>query len=88
MNQAKQDIDVSFEQLVQACENQPNWILSLIEENVIEAPAVPQQANYSGYHLAMVRRSWRIHRDFDASAAATALILDLLAELDDLRRRI
>ncbi|MDF7675709.1 chaperone modulator CbpM [Neisseriaceae bacterium ESL0693] len=87
MNQAKQDIDVSFEQLVQACDNQRHWVLSLIEENVIDVSEPAQKAHYNGFHLAVVRRSWRIHRDFDASAAATALILDLLTELDDLRRR-
>lgn len=87
MNPFQQDINVTFEQLVQACDNQPNWVLNLIEENVIDAPAKPQQAQYSGFHLAIVRRAWRIHRDFDASAPATALILDLLTELDDLRRR-
>lgn len=88
MNAIKQDIEVSFEQLVQACDNQPNWVLNLIAENVIDAPATPQQASYSGFHLSVVRRAWRIHRDFDASAAATALILDLLTELEDLRHRV
>ncbi|WP_239349949.1 chaperone modulator CbpM [Snodgrassella communis] len=81
------DVELSFDDLVRACDNQSNWILSLIDESVIPVEQEPQLARYTGYHMAIARRAWRIHRDFNASASATALILQLLDELEDLRRR-
>lgn len=88
MNKNRQDVELEFNDLVRACENQSGWILSLIEESVIPADKIPEQTRYTGYHMAIARRAWRIHRDFDASASATALILQLLDELEDLRRRV
>ncbi|PIT57465.1 chaperone modulator CbpM [Snodgrassella alvi] len=87
MNNNQQDIELSFDDLVRACDNQSNWILSLIAESVIPVEQEPQLARYTGYHMAIARRAWRIHRDFDASASATALILQLLDEVEELRRR-
>lgn len=80
------DIDFSFDELVDACGNGPDWIISLIEEEVITIHGNPAQARYNGAALARIRRASRIHRDFDASASATALILQLLDELESLRR--
>lgn len=88
MSENIQDIELAFDDLVRGCDNQSNWILSLIEESVIPAGETPQLSRYSGYHLTIARRAWRIHRDFDASPSATALILELLDELEDLRRRL
>ncbi|WP_066569263.1 chaperone modulator CbpM [Snodgrassella sp. CFCC 13594] len=87
MSQYDQDVELSFNELVRACGDQSDWVLSLIQENVITISGEPHQAHYSGYHLAQVRRAYRIHRDFNASASATALILELLDELEELRRR-
>lgn len=87
MNNIQQDIELSFDDLVRACDNQSSWVLSLIAESVIPSTQKPELARYTGYHMAIARRAWRIHRDFDASASATALILQLIDEVEDLRRR-
>ena len=79
------DVQLSFEELVHACDNDRQWVVSLIEENAISISGEPHLATFSGYQLARVRRARRLHRDFDASAAA-ALILELLDELEELRK--
>lgn len=81
-----QDINLSFAEIITTCHCEPEWLLSLIEESVLDIEGNPQQARYTGYHLTLVRRSLRIRRDFSASAPATALILDLLEELNTLRK--
>lgn len=81
-----QDIYLSFSEIVSASDCEPEWVLSLIEESVIIVDGEPQRATYSGAQLTLLRRAQRIRRDFDASAAATALILELLDELETLRR--
>ncbi|WP_227428962.1 chaperone modulator CbpM [Psychrobacter sp. I-STPA6b] len=42
--------------------------------------------HFSGYQLATVRRASRLSRDFDASVPAIGLILELLAEVEQLRQ--
>ncbi|KGQ71118.1 MerR family transcriptional regulator [Chelonobacter oris] len=85
MNQ-EQDIQLTFDEIVRACDNNVDWVVSVIEEEIISIHGNPQQASFSGFQLARLRRAHRISRDFDAGAAATALILQLLDELEVLRK--
>ena len=81
-----QDIYLTFSEVITTCNCEPEWLVSLVEESAISIDGEPQQAQYSGYQLAQIRRALRIRRDFEASAPATALILELLEELQRLRR--
>ncbi len=82
------DIQLSFDEVLRACDGESQWVISLIEEAVIEINGDPQQATFSGYQLSRIRRAQRISRDFDASPPAAALILQLLDELEDLRKLV
>ena len=72
------DIQLSYREIIRACDSDDNWFTSIIETDIIHVSGDPQQATY--------RRAHRISRDFEASAPATALILQLLDELDALRK--
>lgn len=78
------DLVMTLDELVAACGQERQWVLALIEENIIEYE-VPEQQQFSGYQLSTVRRASRLSRDFDASVPAIGLILDLLAEVEMLR---
>ncbi len=80
------DIQLSFNELVQVCDSEPQWVVSLIDEEIIQVSGDPQQTTFSGYQLSRIRRAQRISRDFEASVPATALILQLLDELEKLRK--
>ena len=82
----EQDIKLSYLEIIRACDSDDNWFTSIIEADIIHVSGDPQQATYDGYQLARIRRAHRISRDFEASAPATALILQLLDELDALRK--
>ena len=82
----EQDIKLSYHEIIRACDSDDNWFTSIIEADIIHVSGDPQQATYDGYQLARIRRAHRISRDFEASAPATALILQLLDELDTLRK--
>ncbi|MDO4643817.1 MAG: chaperone modulator CbpM [Cardiobacteriaceae bacterium] len=84
--QEEQDIQLTFHDIVRACDDNSDWLMSVIETEIVSIQGNPQQAIYSGYQLARIRRAWRISRDFEASATATALILQLLDELENLRK--
>jgi len=80
------DIQLSYREIIRACDHDADWLLRIIEADVISISGAPEAATYSGYQLARIRRAHRISRDFEASAPATALILQLLDELDELRK--
>ena len=81
-----QDIQLSYHEIIRACGDDADWLVRIIEADIIHVSGDPQTATYSGYQLARIRRAHRISRDFEASAPATALILQLLDELDELRK--
>ncbi len=81
-----QDIQLSYHEIIRACGDDADWLVSIIEADIIHVSGDPQAATYSGYQLARIRRAHRISRDFEASAPATALILQLLDELENLRK--
>ena len=81
-----QDIQLTYHEIIRACGDDADWLVRIIEADIISVSGDPMQATYSGYQLARIRRAHRISRDFEASAPATALILQLLDELDELRK--
>ena len=79
------DIIMTFDELVSACGQEPQWIIALIEENIIEYD-VPESEKFTGYQLTTVRRASRLSRDFEASVPAIGLILELINEVEQLRQ--
>lgn len=79
------DIIMSLDELVSTCGQERQWVIELIEENIIEYD-VPEREQFTGYQLTTVRRASRLSRDFNASVPAIGLILELLDELEQLRQ--
>ncbi|MDO4879190.1 MAG: chaperone modulator CbpM [Neisseria sp.] len=80
------DITLTFEEIVAASRCRREWLLELIEEDIISIGGTPEQSTYSGFHLARVRRAQRLSRDFDAGIPALGLIMRLLDEVEELRK--
>lgn len=65
------------------------WILSLVEEGVIEPVSGDQKHwQFRGYCLRRVRIVQRLESDLGLNLAGAALALELLEELEVLRNRI
>ena len=79
------DIIMSLDELVSTCGQERQWVIELIEEDIIEYD-VPDREQFTGYQLTTVRRASRLSRDFEASVPAIGLILELLDELEQLRQ--
>ena len=80
------DITLNFEEIVRIGQCRREWLLELIEEGIISIEGRPEQAQFSGFQLARVRRAARISRDFDAGIPALGLIMRLLDEVEELRK--
>ena len=76
-------------QLSRACGMPAEWILSLVEEGVIE-PLGPDQTqwHFRGYCLRRVRIVQRLQADLGINLAGAALALELLEEVEALRQRL
>ncbi len=85
MNQ-EYDVQLTFNEIVRACNDDRDWVVNVIEEEIISVSGRPDEAVFSGFQLARLRRARRISRDFEASIPATALIMQLLDELESLRK--
>ena len=51
------DIQLSYREIIRACDSDDNWFTSIIEADIIHVSGDPQQATYNGYQLARIRRA-------------------------------
>ena len=76
-------------QLCRACDVHADWIISIVEESIIE----PQGKNirlwrFSGKSMLRARSALRLERDLGVNLAGIALALDLMEELENLRAQM
>ena len=80
---------LTLEQLCQACGAQTEWVISLVEESIIEPQGNEIHLwRFSGASLVRVRSALRLQRDLGVNLAGIALALDLMEELENLRAQI
>ncbi|MEQ1637966.1 MAG: chaperone modulator CbpM [Methylococcales bacterium] len=76
-------------ELCRACGAHADWIISLVEESIIEPHGNEIRTwRFSGVSLVRARSALRLQRDLGVNLAGIALALDLLEELDSLRAQI
>lgn len=84
-----EDDCLTLEQLSHACGVQTDWIVSLVEESIIEPQGDEIHLwRFSGTSLVRVRSAQRLQRDLGVNLAGIALALDLMEELENLRCRL
>ena len=79
---------LALEEFASACEATPDFIEALLLEGVLQPARPAPDLGFGGEELARVRRLKRLMRDFDASLAAAAVMLDLLDEIEHLRGQL
>jgi chaperone modulatory protein CbpM len=78
--------DLTLGQLCRACGVHAEWVISLVEESIIEPQGDELRSwRFSGASLVRVRSALRLQRDLGVNLAGIALVLDLLEELERLR---
>jgi chaperone modulatory protein CbpM len=82
------DMDISLCEICQVCGVTAEHILDMVDEGVI-APQTgksPRRWRFGGKAVTRVQVALRLQRDLRVNLAGAALILDLLEELQELRR--
>lgn len=77
---------LTLAQLCRACGVHADWVISLVEESIIEPQGDEIRAwRFSGVSLMRVRSALRLQRDLRVNLAGIGLVLDLLEELERFR---
>jgi len=84
-----EDDSLTLEQLCHACGVHADWVISLVEESIIEPQGNEIHVwRFSGASLVRVHSALRLQRDLGVNLAGIALALDLMEELEHLRTQL
>ena len=77
----------SMREICRACGTDKRFVLELVAEGIIEPLDEADDWRFSGEALVRARSAQRLMRDLGVNLPGVALALDLLDELERLRRR-
>ena len=72
----------------QACGQSPEWVLQLLEYEILPARSDMRIHQFFADEVTRARRAFRLQRDFEASLSAVAMMLDLIDEVQTLRKQV
>ncbi|SPL71005.1 chaperone modulator CbpM [Acinetobacter stercoris] len=72
----------------QVCGQSPDWVLQLLEYDILPARPEDRIHQFFGEDVARARRAFRLQRDFEASFSAVAMMMDLIDEVQQLRKQV
>lgn len=85
----EEDVEFTLVQLSAACRADVEQVKALVEEGVLTPHGAQwQQWRFDGATLQRARVALRLTRDLELNAAGTAMVLDLLDEIEMLRSRL
>jgi chaperone modulatory protein CbpM len=82
-----ESVEFSLAELCSACSVSEALVVEIVAEGIVEPSGYePSQWRFSGVALTRVQRVVRLQQDFGVNLPGAALALDLLEELERLRR--
>ena len=88
----EEEIELTLDELCQACGVDETWLMSLVEEGILEPQQSPQQeevqVRFTGICIQRVRTVHRLQQDLGVNLAGAALALELLEEIETLKARM
>lgn len=85
----EEDVELTLAELCCACQVPAERVFELVQEGIVESLGRnPAQWRFRGISVYRVRSALRLERDLEVNVAGAALALDLLEEIENLRRRL
>ncbi|EDZ44652.1 conserved hypothetical protein [Rhodobacterales bacterium Y4I] len=82
-------VSLSLDELCRFCQADRNWIIDLVEHGVLEPEGASVQSwQFHSVSIARAKKARRLNRDLGVNTAGVALVLDLLAEREEMLRRL
>ena len=80
-------VELSLTELCSSCGVSEQLVVEIVAEGIVEPRgSEPRQWRFSGVAVSRVRRVVRLQYEFDVNLPGAALALDLLEEIERLRR--
>jgi chaperone modulatory protein CbpM len=89
-----ESVELSFQELCDACAGSEEWIVQLVEEGALEPLNFAGQAQqteqwrFTAISLHRAQTARRLQRDLQINPAGVALALDLLEQIDQLQTQL
>lgn len=84
-----EDTWFSLDDLSHACQVERTHVLVLVQEGVLQPEGdTPENWRFTGPALRRARTALRLAHDFELDTSGTALVLDLLQQIEELRSRL
>jgi chaperone modulatory protein CbpM len=83
-----EQLALSLDELCRLCAVPPQRIIELLDEGVLGIDYRVDDYRFDAYALRRVRIALRLQRDLEINPAGLGVVLDLLEELEELRRRL
>ena len=85
----EEEVELTLTELCRHCAMPAEALYELIESGVIEpVNRDPRQWRFQGVAIRRVQRAHRLQRDLGVNWLGAAIILDLLEEIEELRRHL
>ena len=82
------EMTLTCEELAHACCVEPQWVIEHIETGVLGRRArYIESYRFTSYDLKRARRMYQLERDFDAVPELAAIVVDLMEEVEQLRKK-
>ena len=91
------EVQLSIDELARACAVERTWIVQHVQEGLLECVTFEVMSHsstgenewrFASRQLVRARKLVSFERDFDANPEVAALLVDLLEEIAELRRRL
>jgi chaperone modulatory protein CbpM len=80
-------VEFTLSELCSVCRVPEQLVVEIVAEGIVEPVGVePQQWRFSGVAVARIQRVVRLQQEFEVNLPGAALALDLLEEIERLRR--
>jgi chaperone modulatory protein CbpM len=80
-------VEFTLPELCSVCSVPEQLVVEIVAEGIVEpAGAEPQQWRFSGIAVARIQRVVRLQQEFEVNLPGAALALELLEEIERLRR--
>lgn len=79
---------LSIQELSRMCAVEERHIVEYVEEGVLNAIEVRSEWHFTGDALRRARLAARLERDFELNLAGVALAVELIEQLEQLRRQL
>lgn len=83
-----QEAWLALDEFARACGVDRGFIVTLVDEELVRPALDAPEWRFGGAELARVRRIRRLQRDFDANLQSIGAMLELIDEIDRLRRML